>query len=128
MTETIAARPIAPADEATAIALVGNPNVGKSVLFGALTGRYVTVSNYPGTTVELTSGTMLLGKDRVSILDTPGTCSLLPSSEDERVTRDVLLSGRARTRSPRATACSSTRGSTTARDSWASTWTGRTRS
>jgi ferrous iron transport protein B len=39
------------------VILVGNPNVGKSVLFGALTGRYVTVSNYPGTTVEITRGT-----------------------------------------------------------------------
>ncbi|MBE0606795.1 MAG: 50S ribosome-binding GTPase, partial [Deltaproteobacteria bacterium] len=39
-----------------AVILVGNPNVGKSVVFGALTGRYVNVSNYPGTTVEVTRG------------------------------------------------------------------------
>jgi len=84
-----------PAPGEGTVALVGNPNVGKSVLFGALTGRYVTVSNYPGTTVEMTSGSAVLGGDKVAVLDTPGTCSLLPSSEDERVTRDVLLSGRA---------------------------------
>jgi ferrous iron transport protein B len=96
VTETIASQPAAPPDEASAVVLVGNPNVGKSVLFGALTGRYVTVSNYPGTTVELTSGTTLLGRDKVPVLDTPGTSSFLPSSDDERVTRDVLLSGKTR--------------------------------
>jgi ferrous iron transport protein B len=71
--------------------LVGNPNVGKSALFGALTGRYVTVSNYPGTTVELTRGHLQLAGARIPVTDTPGTNSLNPSSEDERVTRDVLL-------------------------------------
>src|SRR4051812_34694228 len=79
-----------------AIALVGNPNVGKSALFGALTGRYVTVSNYPGTTVELSKGTTEVGGQRTTLIDTPGTGSFLPSSEDERVSRDVLLSGQAR--------------------------------
>ncbi len=76
------------------IILVGNPNVGKSALFGALTGRYVTVSNYPGTTVELTHGHLDLDGSRVAVIDTPGTNSLSPSSDDERVTRDVLLSAR----------------------------------
>jgi ferrous iron transport protein B len=71
--------------------LVGNPNVGKSALFGALTGAYATVSNYPGTTVELTEGSAAVGGARVTVIDTPGAASLLPSSEDERVTRDVLL-------------------------------------
>ena len=74
------------------IILVGNPNVGKSAIFGALTGRYVTVSNYPGTTVELTRGHLELDGLRVPVVDTPGTNSLNPSSDDERVTRDVLLS------------------------------------
>ncbi len=73
------------------VILVGNPNVGKSALFGALTGRYVTVSNYPGTTVELTRGHLDLAGVRVPVIDTPGTNSLSPSSDDERVTRDVLL-------------------------------------
>ena len=73
--------------------LVGNPNVGKSVLFGALTGTYVTVSNYPGTTVEVTRGRVALdGVPHWELLDTPGTNNLVPMSEDEAVTRDILLS------------------------------------
>jgi ferrous iron transport protein B len=76
------------------VILVGNPNVGKSALFGALTGRYVTVSNYPGTTVELVAGWSTLRIGKVKVVDTPGVASLLPSSEDEKVTRDLLLDGR----------------------------------
>ena len=76
------------------VVLIGNPNVGKSALFGALTGTYVTVSNYPGTTVEVTRGTARLGDARVPVVDTPGTASFLPSSEDERVARDLLLFAR----------------------------------
>lgn len=71
--------------------LVGNPNVGKSVLFGCLTGRYVTVSNYPGTTIEVTRGTATINGQPFQVLDTPGTNQLTPQSEDERVTRDILL-------------------------------------
>jgi ferrous iron transport protein B len=71
--------------------LVGNPNVGKSVLFGAFTGKYVTVSNYPGTTVEITAGNATIGGSEREIIDTPGTNTLLPQSEDECVTRDVLI-------------------------------------
>ncbi|HEY6912990.1 MAG TPA: FeoB small GTPase domain-containing protein, partial [Myxococcales bacterium] len=74
--------------------LVGNPNVGKSALFGALTGRYVTVSNYPGTTVEVTRGSGVLGKREWHVLDTPGANGLLPASEDEQATRDILLAER----------------------------------
>ncbi len=73
------------------IIFVGNPNVGKSVIFGFMTGRYVTVSNYPGTTVEVTYGTAVLGSKKIRMIDTPGIHSLLPMSEDERVTRDILL-------------------------------------
>ena len=73
--------------------LLGNPNVGKSVLFGALTGHYVTVSNYPGTTVELTSAWMRAEGGPLRVTDTPGANSFLPTSEDERVTRDILLAG-----------------------------------
>ena len=72
-------------------ALVGNPNVGKSVIFGLLTGRYVTVSNYPGTTVEVTTGHTKLCKEKCVLVDTPGVNSLVPMSEDEKVTRDILL-------------------------------------
>ncbi len=73
------------------VVLVGNPNVGKSVLFGALTKRYVTVSNYPGTTVTVTRGSTTLDGLGVEVLDTPGINSLVPTSEDEEVTRDILL-------------------------------------
>ncbi len=73
------------------IVLVGNPNVGKSVIFGILTGRYVDVSNYPGTTIEITRGSGKIHKRPVTFIDTPGTNSFIPNSEDERVTRDILL-------------------------------------
>ncbi|MDH5721503.1 MAG: ferrous iron transport protein B [Spirochaetia bacterium] len=69
--------------------LVGNANVGKSVIFSALTKKYVTISNYPGTTVEVTRGE--LSGDSIEIIDTPGIASLTPLSEDEQVTRDILL-------------------------------------
>ncbi len=73
----------------TTYLLIGNPNVGKSLLFHHLTGRYVTVSNYTGTTVGITSGR---GKDGKSlVVDAPGIRSLLPTSEDETVTRNLLL-------------------------------------
>jgi ferrous iron transport protein B len=71
--------------------LIGNPNVGKSVIFNYLTGKYVTVSNYPGTTVEVATGTMAVKGKRFQVVDTPGINSLIPMSEDERVTRDILL-------------------------------------
>src|SRR5512137_2276892 len=74
------------------LVLVGNPNVGKSVIFGALTGRYVTVSNYPGTTVEVTRGHATIEGAPWHVMDTPGTNNLLPMSEDEQVTRDILQS------------------------------------
>jgi ferrous iron transport protein B len=71
--------------------LVGNPNVGKSIIFGHLTGKYVTVSNYPGTTVEVSRGGMRYGGRDWEVIDTPGVNSLVPQSDDERVTRDMLL-------------------------------------
>jgi ferrous iron transport protein B len=81
-------------DAGTDVVLVGNSNVGKSALFNALTGAYVTVSNYPGTTVELTTGSTTLEGKRIPLTDTPGVASFLPSSEDERITRDILLARR----------------------------------
>lgn len=77
------------------IILVGNPNVGKSVIFGVLTGKYVTVSNYPGTTVEVSRASSNFGRKKYLIIDTPGTNSLIPQSEDEKVTRDILLEEKA---------------------------------
>lgn len=73
------------------IVLIGNPNVGKSAVFSAFTGRHVDISNYPGTTVELTRGQVRLGDQEVDLIDTPGIQSLLARSDDERVARDVLL-------------------------------------
>ncbi len=73
------------------VALVGNPNVGKSVVFSRLTGRYATVSNYPGTTVAVTKGRALVGAEVCDVIDTPGVNALEgPLSEDERITRDVV--------------------------------------
>src|SRR3990172_1024450 len=80
-------------DPDSPVVLVGNPNVGKSAIFGALTGRYVEVSNFPGTTVEVSAGKA----GDVLLIDTPGIHSLYPCSDDERVTRNILL-----TRPPRA--------------------------
>ena len=77
------------------VVLVGSPNVGKSSLFQRLTGRYVTVSNYPGTSVELTRSHAHLGPVACEVVDTPGLHSLLPSTEEERVTRRLLLGGEA---------------------------------
>ncbi|MEZ4828779.1 MAG: ferrous iron transport protein B [Bacteroidia bacterium] len=73
------------------IALVGNPNSGKSSVFNQLTGLNQQVGNYPGITVDKKSGTLKLpdGK-KISVLDLPGTYSLYPRSEDERVVFDLL--------------------------------------
>ncbi|MDQ0248531.1 ferrous iron transport protein B [Sphingomonas kyeonggiensis] len=74
------------------VALVGNPNAGKSALFNALTGARQKVGNYPGVTVERHAGRLALPDGRpVELLDLPGTYSLDPSSPDEAVTRDVLF-------------------------------------
>jgi len=73
------------------IAIVGCPNVGKSVLFNVLTGAYVTVSNYPGTTVEVSRGKSRLDGMEVGVVDTPGMYGLSPITEEERVARRILL-------------------------------------
>ncbi len=74
------------------IILVGSPNVGKSVLFNILTGAYVTVSNYPGTTVEISEGKGKIFGRSIEVIDTPGMYSLLPITEEEKVAREILLS------------------------------------
>jgi ferrous iron transport protein B len=73
------------------VVLVGNPNVGKSVIFRLLTGSYVLVSNFPGTTVEVSRGKMQLGSAAYEVVDTPGINSLVPQSEDERVACEILI-------------------------------------
>jgi ferrous iron transport protein B len=77
------------------IVIVGNPNVGKSVLFGRLTGTYATVSNYPGTTVEVFHGKTKIGEHEFHVIDTPGMYGLLPITEEERVARKILLEEKA---------------------------------
>jgi ferrous iron transport protein B len=85
------------------VALVGNPNAGKSSLFNALTGARQKVGNYPGVTVERHSGRMALPDGRpVELVDLPGAYSLDPASPDEAVTRDVILGRQAGERLPGA--------------------------
>lgn len=79
------------------IALVGSPNVGKSVLFNILTGAYVTVSNYPGTTVEVSRGRGRIGEREYEIIDTPGMYSLICITEEEKVTRELLFKEKPKT-------------------------------
>ena len=73
------------------IAIVGSPNVGKSVLFNNLTGSYAVVSNYPGTTVEVSRGKAKIGEEEFEVVDTPGMYSLFSITEEERVGRSILL-------------------------------------
>ncbi|MBM7684382.1 ferrous iron transport protein B [Defluviitalea raffinosedens] len=73
----------------TKLVLAGNPNVGKSVFFNALTGMYVDVSNFPGTTVDISQGVY---KNYV-VLDTPGVYGVSSFNDEERVARDVILNG-----------------------------------
>lgn len=73
------------------IAIVGNPNVGKSVLFNSLTRQYATVSNYPGTTVEVSRARMRLDGLEYEVIDTPGMYSLLSMTEEEKVARNILI-------------------------------------
>jgi ferrous iron transport protein B len=85
------------------VALVGNPNAGKSSLFNALTGARQKVGNYPGVTVERHSGRFALPDGRpVELVDLPGAYSLDPHSPDEAVTRDVILGRQAGERQPAA--------------------------
>lgn len=74
------------------IALVGTPNVGKSLIFYHLTGKYATVSNYPGTSVDITKGNVR-GMD-ASLVDTPGLYSFITITEEERVTKKILFEER----------------------------------
>ncbi len=85
------------------IALVGNPNAGKTALFNALTGARQKVANYPGVTVERKSGRMALNDGRpVELVDLPGAYSMVPDSLDETVTRNVILGQQEAQRRPDA--------------------------
>jgi ferrous iron transport protein B len=78
-------------NELKKVGIVGSPNVGKSVVFNSLTGSYVTVSNYPGTTVNVSRGKAKIEGEEFEVMDTPGIYSLLPITEEERVARSILL-------------------------------------
>ncbi len=91
VTNSAASPPPASASPAGAtLLLVGHPNVGKSVLFHRLTGAYVNVSNYPGTTVEVTRASTRFDRQAM-LLDTPGVLSLPSRSDDERATMRAIL-------------------------------------
>jgi len=72
---------------------MGNPNVGKSVIFSRLTGVWVIASNYPGTTVSYTRGFMKLGAETVEVIDVPGTYTLEPTTEAEEIASQMLNTG-----------------------------------
>jgi ferrous iron transport protein B len=83
-------RPSAGRQPVSTVLLIGNPNVGKSLLFKNLTHRYVNVSNFPGTTVEVTRARSAFGAKHVEIVDSPGINDLSPRSDEARVTRALL--------------------------------------
>lgn len=72
------------------VALVGNPNAGKTTVFNAITGAHQKVGNYPGVTVERVSALLDLGDGYAEFVDVPGVYSLDPVSEDERVATEVI--------------------------------------
>src|SRR3989304_7184173 len=85
-----------PSDTATlprtlTVAVIGNPNTGKSTLFNGLAGMQSRVGNYPGVTVEKKGGRVRCGDCTIRLVDLPGTYSLSPRSPDEMISVDVLL-------------------------------------
>lgn len=90
-------QPVSPAPEAdsgttqTVVALIGNPNTGKSTVFNGLTGLRQKTANYPGVTVERHTGIIDIGGESVTLVDLPGTYALSAQSPDEMVAIDVLL-------------------------------------
>lgn len=92
---------VVPPGAAPSIAILGNPNSGKSTLFNRLTGLRAKVGNYPGVTVEKKVGSCTLPSGRrVDVLDLPGTYSIHPGSPDEMIVRDVLFGLHSDTPSP----------------------------
>jgi ferrous iron transport protein B len=88
------------------VALVGNPNAGKTALFNALTGARQKVANYPGVTVERKAAKLMLPDGfEVELIDLPGTYSLSPKSPDEAVTANVLSGAQAGEKRPEAIIC-----------------------
>ena len=88
------------------IAIVGNPNSGKTTLFNVLTGLRQKVANYPGVTVEKKEGRIILDdRQEVTLLDLPGSYSLTPHSPDEKIATDVLLGRLGHTPAPDGVIC-----------------------
>ena len=75
------------------ILLMGNPNVGKSVVFNRFTGANVIASNYSGTTVEFTKGSMRIEAERAELIDVPGTYTLEPTCKAEEIAVEMLKTG-----------------------------------
>ena len=102
-----AARPVvSPLADTARIALVGNPNSGKTALFNALTGSRQKVANYAGVTVERKEGVLTAPSGRqIRVLDLPGTYSLRARSPDEAVTRDAVLGKLAGEDAPQVLVC-----------------------
>lgn len=73
------------------IALIGNPNVGKSVIFNELTGLHQTIANFPGCTVEKKEGELSHEDQMIEVIDLPGIYSLSPHSIDERISREYII-------------------------------------
>jgi ferrous iron transport protein B len=90
---------------AVTVALLGNPNTGKSTLFNALSGVRQRVGNYPGVTVEKKTGQVEIAGRRFLLIDLPGTYSLAPRSPDEMVAVDVLLGRQADVPPPDVLVC-----------------------
>lgn len=82
-------------NEIMTMALLGQPNSGKSTFYNALTGSHQHVGNWPGKTVEQNSGTFRYGENTYKVVDLPGTYSLAANSEEEIVTRDYIAGGEA---------------------------------
>lgn len=96
---------VASSKRVISVACLGNPNTGKSTLFGALCGVRVQTGNYPGVTVEKRVGRMKHGEHEFDVIDLPGTYSLAPRSPDEMVSVDVLLGRRDDTERPDVILC-----------------------
>src|SRR5687768_2380662 len=73
------------------IALVGNPNIGKSSLFNQLTGLRQKVGNYPGITVDKKTGDFNYGEVHYKLYDLPGTYNLYPNSQDEEIVYELIV-------------------------------------
>ena len=103
-TSPVLEAPREPAVDRPLVALLGNPNTGKSTLFNRLTGLRQRIANYPGITFDAKVGTMTFGDREVDLLDLPGAYSLAATSPDEEVVVDVLA-GHAQARKPDLIVC-----------------------